>query len=461
MIVVVGLSHQSAPIAVRERLAVTREQLPELLHRVLASDCVAEAMLISTCNRVELLAVAADSSGECLGRAGRAVESVLLARSPDARRFLYRHEAAAAVRHLFRVAASLDSLVVGEPQILGQVKDAYELGRRFGTVGPILHRLLSRALRAAKRARSQTAVGAGQVSVPSVALDLAESIFGDLAGRRAMLIGSGEMAETIAKLCCGAGAELVVVGRNADRVVEVASRFDAEGRGWEALDASLIEADLVISSTSAPHYVVDAKRIDGVRRQRRGRSLFFIDVAVPRDIDPHLNEFDGVFVYNVDDLSHVVAESMSGRRREADRAEAIVSEEAQGYERWLGAEQVTPTIRRLRQHFSEIAGCELERSLRAKLKHLGTEDRVALQRMLDAAIKKVLHAPSVRLRQATFEVSEEGQSADALVQALHQLFAFDEAPLSLATEASSPPDGSDVAPLSDSAELVSLKAGSR
>lgn len=428
MISVVGLSHRTAPISVREKIALPRDRIAPLLQRAVERSAVGEAMLISTCNRVELVTA---------GRAGAAADLELVAReslqvlteyAPAVADHLYVHVGGAAVRHLFRVACSLDSLVLGEPQILGQVKAAFELARGAGTVGGCLHRTVPRAIRAAKRVRTETSIGTGQVSVPSVAVDLSRQIFGELSRRTVVLIGSGEMAETVAKLLEHGGARLLVVGRNDQRVAELARAVRGEPRSWDRLGEALTQADVVITSTSAPHYVVDHELVAGQRRKRRGRSLFFIDLAVPRDVDPRVERVEGVFLYNIDDFSRVVAESHASRQREADRAEAIVEQDASGYERWLEATRVDPTLIALRNRMRAMLLTELDKSLRTRLKHLGHEERLALDRMLEAALNKMLHAPSTRLREVAGDRDFESYRAEQLASALVELFALDTAP---------------------------------
>ena len=427
MIVVIGLNHRTAPIHVRERLALPKDQIPRALEGMVGDGAIGEAMLISTCNRVELVVSGKDGAASDLDSVAEEAVRRVSDLSPEVRQHLYVHRGSDAVRHLFRVASSLDSLVLGEPQILGQVKDAFELARKTGTVGGCLHRTVPRAIRAAKRVRTETAVGAGQVSVPTVSVDLAKQIFGDLAGRSVVLIGSGEMAETVAKLLKNAGSRIIVVGRNAARVGVLSQAVGGEGRSWEQLPASLIEADVVITSTSAPGFVVEHELVASLRRKRRGRSLFFIDLAVPRDVDPRVEEVDGVFLYNVDDFSRVVAESLKTREREAERAEAIVSEETHGWERWAEAEQVTPTVVALRARLGGVLHAELERSMRGKLKHLGPEERAALEAMVDAALNKMLHAPTKKLREVATGREYEGFRAEQLVATLIELFDLDSA----------------------------------
>lgn len=424
MIVVVGLSHKTAPIEVRERLALTREQLPPFLAGLVGMPDVGEALVVSTCNRVELVAAARSGSSSSLEQVAASCVQAFDRAAPGIAAHLYRHVGGAAVRHLFRVASSLDSLVLGEPQILGQVKDSLELARSAGSLGSILNRTVPRALRAAKRVRSETAIGSGQVSVPSVAVDLTRQIFGDLRGRTVLLVGSGEMAETVARLLRGAGSRLIVLGRSKERVEELARSADGEPRLWNDLRATLVEADVVITSTSAPTFIIDHEMVQGARKSRRGREQSFIDLAVPRDVDPRVNELDGVFLYNVDDFSRLVAETLSARSREAELAERIVEEETRGYERWVDAEQATPTIVKLRVRLRQVLTTELERSLRGRLKHLGNEDRAALFKMIEAAENRLLHGPTMRLRRAA-AARGDAPVLDELASAVAALFDLD------------------------------------
>ncbi len=425
MIVVVGLSHRTAPIEIRERLSLPRDRVVPFLQELVRQPPVGEAMMISTCNRAEI--VAAARNGTDLVSVADACALALEREASGIGKHLYTHVSGNAVRHLFRVASSLDSLVVGEPQILGQVKDAFELARAGGTLGSALFRTLPRALRTAKRVRTETSIGSGQVSVPSVAVDLTRQIFGELRGRTALLVGSGEMAETVARLLATQGARIHVVGRTPERVEELARAVHGEPRRWHELRAAIVDADVVIASTSAPGYVIDHQMVAGSRRSRRGREQFYIDLAVPRDVDPKANGIDGVFVYNIDDLSRAVAQTLSLRSREAEAAEHIIEEETRGYERWAEAEQATPTIVRLREHLRAVLALELSRTLRGRLKHLGPEERAALAKMLEAVENRLLHAPTVRLRRAACEPESCDLSLEELSQALRELFELDTA----------------------------------
>ena len=425
MIVVVGLSHRTAPIAVREKLVLEAADLPDFLRTLVQRPEVGEALLVSTCNRVELVAAGRSGFDSDLGQVAKACVDALAAHSPGIAPHLYAHVGGTAVRHLFRVAASLDSMVLGEPQILGQVKDAYELARKAGTVGSVLHRTLPRAIRAAKRVRTDTAIGSGQVSVPSVAVDLAREIFGDLTGHSALLVGSGEMAEAVARLLKVGGATVVVVGRTLSRAEELASAVGGSARPWSELQQSLVEADVVVTSTSAPHFVVDYEMVSAARRARRGKNQFFIDLAVPRDVEPRIETLDGEFLYNIDDLSKVVSDTLSTRTREAASAEAIIGREAEGYDRWADAEQATPTIVQLRGRLTAALEEECSRSMRGRLKHLPESDRAAILKMLESAVNRILHQPTIRLRQAAIDRAPEGLSLDQLSAAISELFSFD------------------------------------
>jgi glutamyl-tRNA reductase len=463
VIVVVGVSHQSASIEVRERFALPADRVPDLLRELVEHPDVGEALLISTCNRVELVAAASSGAGlDSVATACRAALSKLDRAAGDAA--LRTRIGGDAVRHLFNVAASLDSMVLGEPQILGQVKDAYELAKGAGTVGAVLHRTLTRALHTAKLVRSRTSIGSGQVSVPTVAVDYAKRIFGDLSGRTVLLVGSGDMAETVARLLQSSGARILVVGRTLEKAEALAKAVSGSARVWSDLRSVLPEADVVITSTSAPGYVIDEEMVGRARRSRRGRNQFYIDLAVPRDVSPAVDGLDGVFLYNIDDFSRLVGESLATRSREAERASAIIDEEAIRFDRWADAEQATPLVVSLRARIRAALGVELERSLRGKLRHLGPAERAALETMLDASVNRVLHTPTKRLRDAAADQSLESPGFAELAAAVDRLFALAEE-LDDARDAQDP----DAAPTSDpsarsggaGAPPISMTGGSR
>lgn len=417
MIAVVGLSFRTAPISLRERIAFDATSTAVLLSELHGSDDVSEVMLLSTCNRTEI--VAASESEEPSDALLARLKSAFLARLPESDTHLYLHSSTSALQHIFQVVSSLDSLVVGEPQILGQFKNAFELACKQGTVGNHLRRVVARALRTAKRVRHETRVGAGQVSIPTTALELARQIFGDIAGHTAVLIGTGEMGELVARLLQRSGARLILMGRNATRVAELQTRFQAEGRPMDRLEISLSEADVVVTSTSSPTPIIDGALMRRVMRTRRGRDLFVVDVAVPRDVNPEVDQLDGVYRYDVDDLAAVVTRSRGSRAIEADRAQSIVEEEVERFERWVEGEQVTPFILSMRQHIAGVLHRELSRSLRGRLKHLADNERLHLERMIDAAVNKLMHEPTVQLRKMAIENPDD---LEQVRMALEEMF---------------------------------------
>ncbi|MFO0554518.1 MAG: glutamyl-tRNA reductase [Polyangiaceae bacterium] len=419
MILKVGLSHRTAPVEVREQLAIRREDVPAVLDDLLKNAPITEAALLSTCNRVEVYAALSGTQDhQRLEAAGQAVVSRLASRSSaTAARALTLAIGTDAVRHLFRVAASLDSLVVGEPQILGQLKDAIGIATEHHSVGPVLGRVLDRAVRVGKRVRSETQIGAGQVSISTVAVDLAAQIFGELHGKTVLLVGAGEMAEGAAKLLVKEGAELVVVNRSRERGEKLATEVGGTPREWAELNWCLIEADIVIASTSSPTFVITHEALKTARKARRGRSLFLIDIAVPRNIDPAVDSLDGVYHYDIDDLEQIVAESLSSRAQEAQRAESIVDDEVAAYEAKRGELALNPIIVALRGRIHHALEAELDKSLSTKLKHLGPAEREALHAMIDAATNKICHHPTTRLRAAASD-----PRATELVEIVTELF---------------------------------------
>ncbi|MFO0592582.1 MAG: glutamyl-tRNA reductase [Polyangiaceae bacterium] len=427
MIVVVGLSHKGTPIEVRERLAMGKDELCDAMHRLQKNAEVGEVAILSTCNRVEVYAAPPpprkpgdpDVHDEStLAHVERAVYRELCSiGGQPVERHLRSVRGRDAVKHLFRVASSLDSLVVGEPQILGQLKDAVQLAEEARTLGGSLSAALHRAVRVGKRVRTETEIGSGQVSVSSVAVDLAQQIFGDLNGRRALLIGAGEMAEAASKLILRAGAHLTIVNRSLERAQTLAAEVGGTPRAWGELDQALAETDIVVSSTSSPRYVVTVDMVKAVRKARRGRSLFFIDIAVPRDVDPAVNKMDGVYLYDVDDLSQIVSDSLAGRAAEAARASQLVEEEVASFEQWTRGRAMAPVVVGLRERTRATLLAEMEKSLAGKLRHLGQAERQALTVMIEAATNKLLHQPTTRLRALASE-----QKANDYVEALCELF---------------------------------------
>ena len=420
MIVLIGISHKSAPIEVRERIALDEARAAELVASLMEAGHASEAFVVSTCNRVEVvMAALSPAEGE---QARAACMQALCAGDRALETYAYAHTDRAALRHITRVAASLDSMVVGEPQILGQIKQGFEWARSRGTVGNELHQVFSRAVRGARRIRTETGIGAGQVSVPAIAIQLANQVFGDMSGHVALLIGSGEMGQAVARLLKDAGAHLLVAGRSLERVSEVTSVLGGSAHLMSDMPALLKSADVVVSNTSAPGFVLSHELLDQTRRQRRGRHLLAIDLAVPRDIEPSAGDLDGVFLYNIDDLASVAAQAHKSRQQEAERAEKLVDEVVLGWERAQTSRQATPTIKALRARIGGVLRTELDKSLRGRLRGLDEAEREALGAMLDAAVNRLLHRPTARLRELGTEAEGEGlEQASALLDELFGL----------------------------------------
>ncbi|HWP35258.1 MAG TPA: glutamyl-tRNA reductase, partial [Thermodesulfobacteriota bacterium] len=397
-LVLVGLNHTTAPVALRERLAVAAERLPALLPRLARAASAREACLLSTCNRVELLA---DAPGLPEAEAAAAALAEWQGVEPaQIRPVLYRLEGGAAARHLFRVAAGLDSLVLGEPQILGQVKAAYAAASQAGTTGPLLNRLFHTTFRVAKRIRSETGLGAQPVSVGQAAVELARRIFDDLARKRVLLVGAGEMAEATARHLVGCGVQaLCVANRTFERAQGLAAMLGGRAVPFDGLLDAIRDADIVIASAAAEAPLLDAARVAELMRARRQAPLFFIDIAVPRNVDPRVHELPNVYLYNIDDLQAVVAEGLRHRQREAVRAEAIVQEEVEGYLRALDSRAVVPTLVALRRRFEAVRRAELARAA-ALLRELTPEQRAAVERLTEGLLAKLLHEPTVALKRA-------------------------------------------------------------
>jgi glutamyl-tRNA reductase len=437
MIVVVGLSHKSAPVEIREKLAISADVLPEILARLVARPELDEAMFLSTCNRVEVFAAAPNDEGE--EAALRAVREVLAQQGgagldePMAP-YLYERQGRDAVLHIFRVAASLDSMVLGEPQILGQVHDAYDAATAAGTLGKVLGRCVTKSFSVAKRVRTETQIGSGTVSISSVAVDLAKRIFGDLADHTVLLLGAGEMAEAAAKSLGKGARHIRVCNRSFERGAALAGSIGGDAVQWESLSDELTRADVVVASTASREYVVTRDVVKRAMKERRGKTLFFVDIAVPRNVEPSVHDIDNVYVYNVDDLEQQVAQGMKARKAEADAAEKIVGVELAEFEAWSRGLLVAPAVVALRARTRAVLIAELERTLTGRLKHLTDADRAALTQMVDSATNKLLHVPTTRLRDGASSLD----GAD-LVRAISHLF---DLPAGPRAEASSAEDSS-------------------
>jgi glutamyl-tRNA reductase len=394
-LVLIGVNHKTAPIALREQIAISRDDLAETTRALAAVSGVAECMIVSTCNRVEILAAVeehTDLTGFLHQHFG--LDPALLA--PH----LYEHHDRDAVRHLFRVAASLDSMVVGEPQILGQVKEAFAVAREAGTVGGHLEHLLQSAFAAAKKARSETEIGSNSVSIASVAVELARKIFGSLEGRTVFLVGAGKMSELAARHLVqqGAGA-ILVTNRTQERARRMADSFRGQVIPFEQIYEAASQADIVISSTGAPHPIFRREHGQAFLQRRRNRPMFFIDIAVPRDVDPEMGKLEGIFVYDIDDLQQVAVAHLTERSRSAVDAEALIAAEVERFHQRQRAVNVAPAIVALQQQAEEIRVAEL-RHAQARLGSLTEEQIAAVEALTRGLVNKFLHAPMQALKQA-------------------------------------------------------------
>jgi glutamyl-tRNA reductase len=415
--VVVGLSHRTAPVEVRERLAVAPGDLQREVRDIASDAGFEEALLISTCNRVELYATSSNAL-----RAAQEAKHVLARRlaGAAAEDVLYQERGVDVVRHVFRVAASLDSLVVGEPQILGQVKEAFDAANRAGTMGTLLGRCFTQAFTTAKRVRNETGIAEGTVSVSSIACELAKKIFGDLEGRRTLLLGAGEMGESAARSLRQTGTQLHVINRSDERAQELARTCDGRAVRYERLVTELADADVVIASTASPKFILTPEVMKSVVRTRRHRPLFIIDIAVPRDVDPRVGNMDNVFVYDVDDLQQVAEENLAVRAREAAQAERIIEEEVASFLRWRRSLELAPTIVALRKRFGQVAEEEVRRTL-PRLRSLTESDRAVLEAMSRSLVNKLLHHPMTELKAGAGE-----PDGALLIDAVRRLFALAE-----------------------------------
>jgi len=388
----VGVSHHRAPLELRERVAVDIDAAASLAH-TLAEGC--EAVVLSTCNRTEVY-LAANDDPTLESRAADALVDLARGRGEDLAPVLYRLSDESAALHLFRVAAGLDSLVPGEGEILGQVRTAFERG----STGPLLDRLFRQALHAGRRARVETAIGESPSSVPAAASALAQQVFGDLAGRAVVLVGAGRMSELTARNLTSRGARIVVVAnRTREHGEDLARRLGSRPAGLDELAEAIGSSDIVVSSTSAPGFVLRQDELAGSLRRRRGRPLLFIDLAVPRDVDPELAAFDGSFVYDIDDLEAVVEASLAGRRAEATRAERLVAAEADRFREWQASLAVVPAIASLRARAEEIRSAELAKA-EGRLAQLADGERRVVEAVTAQIVNKLLHLPTVRMKEA-------------------------------------------------------------
>jgi glutamyl-tRNA reductase len=405
-LVLLGINHNTAPIEVRERLAIPAERLADATLTLLHQPGIREGLILSTCNRVELLTLQDDAEAtlpQTKTDLLRFLHEYFAVSPHDIQPHLYEFREREAVRHLFRVASSLDSMVVGEPQILGQVKEAYTIARDAGAVSTHLEALLQRTFTVAKKIRTETQIGSSSVSIASVAVDLATKIFGSLYGKTVLLVGAGKMSELAARHLIQKGASsILVTNRTQSRAEKIAENFSSltvhtEAIPFEALYEQADRADIVITSTGAPQKIFGRSHGQHFLHRRRNRPMFFIDIAVPRDVDPRMNEVEGCFVYDIDDLQQVAAANLADRSREAAAAENIVSREVDKYQERLQSRDAVPAIKALQQQAEELRVAELARS-QSKLADLSPQQREAVEALTRSLTAKLLHPQLAALR---------------------------------------------------------------
>ena len=418
-IVVVGLSHKTANVEVREKLAFSPTQMEKPLQALLALDGITEGIIVSTCNRVEIYITTRDIAGG-IARVKRFLADYHNFPLDILEQHIYSLHGEDAIRHVFRVASSLDSMVVGEPQILGQIKTSYGYAAEYRSSGIILNRFLHKAFSVAKRVRTETKIASSAVSVAFAAVELAKKIFNDLSDKTVMLIGAGEMCELAAKHFLNSGVRgLMVTNRTFERAEKLADEFDGKAVRFDELFDQLHKADIILSSTGAPHTIIGAGDLEAVMRRRRQKPMFFIDIAIPRDIDPGVNNVENVYLFTVDDLQEVVASNLQQRKEEANKAEEIVNEEIGQFFKWLASLEVTPTIIALRNKFDEIRRAELEKTL-VGWKDIPPDGQKKLEALTNAIMNKLLHPPTALIKQAG-----QGGRTDLYVDAVRALYGLE------------------------------------
>jgi glutamyl-tRNA reductase len=409
----IGVNHNSAPVEVRECLAIPESRLPDICRDLSAYPGIEEGMVISTCNRVEIVTHTSNGAANLRGF----LHDYFHLDPQELDPHLYEFRGKDAVRHLFRVASSLDSMVVGEAQILGQVKEAYATARAIGAVRGQLDQLFSRAFAVAKRVRSETAVGSSSVSIASVAVELAKKIFGTLEGKTVFIVGAGKMSELAARHLMAHGcASIFVSNRTYERAVGLAQKFDGQAIKFDDLYNSCDRADIVITSTGSPHAIFRREHGEQFLSRRKNRPMFFIDIAVPRDVSPEMAKLDGIFTYDIDDLQQAVTSHVEDRRKEAELAEAIIASEVENFEAKLQTLDVVPTIVSLQDHLETIRQAEVDR-VRGRLGPLSPEQEMAVEALTRGIINKVMHTPITTLKTAAKE-----SEATTIVEVVRRLF---------------------------------------
>ena len=469
-----GISHKTAPVALRERLAFTESQCVELARQIVHTPEAHEAVVISTCNRTELYLVVSGAGGafvkaeaDVLGMLARRASI----RPTELAGAIYSPRNCDAARQLYRVTAGLESMIVGEAEIQGQVKRAFEAAMNAGTTGPLSNRLFAAALTTGKRVRSETGIGASRVSVPSVAVDLAQDVLGDLSDRHVVILGAGETSELTARALAEQGVGTIfVANRHADRALSLAQRFGGSVVGLDGLPDQLLEADIVVSSTSSPHPIVGSEELELVMAQRAERGgrggrvpLLLIDIAVPRDIDSRCGDLSGVTLYDIDDLQAVVKRNLGARAEVMPQAQEIVEDEIRRFARWLGQAETLPTVAALREHGNRIVEQVLEENA-GRWELASERDLMRVEAIARATLNRLLHEPTIRLRSLSEERTLKGTPHDggqagvhASLQVVRELFGLDEEPASAQDDAAT--EGAE-AKLAEVRSIESARKGS-
>jgi glutamyl-tRNA reductase len=415
-IVIIGLSHKTAPVEIREKLAFAPTAMERPLRQMLELSTITEGLIVSTCNRVELCAVTKEPDA-AIAELRRFLAEYHEVSAEEINENLFDYQGEEAIRHLFRVSSSLDSMVLGEPQILGQIKTAYGYAAEFKTAGLILNRFLHKAFSVAKRVRTETAIASNAVSVSFAAVELARKIFDRLDNKGVMIIGAGEMCELAARHFVNNGiSKVLVTNRTFERAEKLAEEFDGKAVPFDSFVDHLAEVDIVMTSTGAPNFILGKRQMEEVLKRRKNRPMFLIDIAVPRDIDPKVNDISNTYLYDVDDLQGVVQANLKERQKEAGKAEAIVEQEIGQFHLWLGNLEVKPTVIALRHKLEEIRQQELEKTF-GNLKDLSGKQRKSIEAMAGAIINKILHKPTAILKN-----SQKDMSGEDYVDAIRTLF---------------------------------------
>ena len=415
-LILVGLNHRTAPVDVRERLSVSDHDLPQTTRSLRELDGVEGAAVLSTCNRVEVILSTRDEDVITTIVDWLSARASALRAELEKHLYVVRH--GDVITHLFRVASGLDSMIVGEPQIGGQVKTAFLTAHELGTLDSLLTQLYENTLRVAKKVRTDTGIGEHAVSVPYAAVELARKIFGDLRGLQVLLLGAGEMGELTAEhLHAQQVRQVFVANRSYDRAVELATRFDGEAVHFDAIEEHLTQSDIVIASTAAPHYLVEPPHVHRALEVRRRRNLFLIDLSVPRNINPAVSKIDGAYLYNVDDLQQVADTNLDKRHQKASEAELIVVREVENFRKRLVAQDAVPTILELQQRLEAIRTAELEKALR-RMGPITAEQRETVEVFSTQLVNKILHYPILQLKEA----SDEPHERESLRRTIRKIF---------------------------------------